>query len=352
MGLIIKILKLKITKAIFLLLFICLIVSFFYYKNWYIRQYHKCVGFYYVNQGDKAFREKKYQKAVNLYKTGLKHYPGHSTASCNLGNIYVSFENYYEAVNAYENALKYNPNYMTCRMDLGIILAEKMADYDKAIQEYGKIANMSVLPIHIPFIYNSTKAAQINKGLAYYNMGLAYRGKSVYMGDKTTASVNYLKKSRDSYIKASKFLKNDYDNTYNLALTNHLLGDYYSAASQYCKAINIEPEKYEAHYNFALLLKSMNRNNDALTEFEKTILLLDSSGDYERNKYILGIIQEIKRRILTSANNENLKDRVDLTALSSKDIKYSHGKIKSENQKDYNMKKMLKCNLTKEFEEI
>ena len=37
----------------------------------------------------------------------------------------------------YENALKYSPNFMVCRMDLGIVLAEKMADYDKAIQEYG-----------------------------------------------------------------------------------------------------------------------------------------------------------------------------------------------------------------------
>ena len=85
------------------------------------------------------------------------HYPGHSGASCNLGNIYVSFENYYEAVNAYENALKYNPEYMVCRMDLGIILAEKMADYDKAIQEYEKFKNSNPLTVNIPFIFNNKK---------------------------------------------------------------------------------------------------------------------------------------------------------------------------------------------------
>ena len=94
MGLIIKLLKLKFTKVILLLLFIAFIASLYFYRSWYITQYHKAVGFYYVNKGDKAYREKKYQNAVELYRIGLKHYPGHSNASCNLGNIYVSFENY------------------------------------------------------------------------------------------------------------------------------------------------------------------------------------------------------------------------------------------------------------------
>lgn len=353
MGLIIKLLKLKITKVVFALLLLCFIASLYFCKDWYIEQYHKCIGFYYVSKGDKAYREFKYQRAVDYYRLALKYYPSHSAASCNLGNIYVSFENYYEAVNAYENALKHNPDYVVCRMDLGIILSEKMADYDKAIQEYGRIVNTNpLLKINIPFVYNNVKSTETNKGLAYYNMGLAYRGKAVYMGDKTSASVKYLKKAKESYINAKKYLKDDYDNTYNLALTNHLLGDYNSAASEYCQAINLKPEKYEAHYNFALLLRSMNRNIDALNEFEKTTLLLDFESNAEKNKYVFGVINEIKRRILNEGNYDYLKNRVDLTSLKNEDIVYSKGRVLFSKQKEYNMLNLLKCTIGKEFEEI
>ena len=240
MNLIIKLLKLRITKVILSLLMIAFILSLYFCRDWYFVQYHKCIGFYYVHKGDKAYKDKKYQKAIDNYKIALRNYPGHSRASCNLGNIYVSFENYYEAVNAYENALKYSPNFMVCRMDLGIILSEKMADYDKAIQEYGRVANTNPFTINIPFIFDNKKTTKENKGLAYYNMGLAYRGKAVYMGDKSSTAIKYLKKAKESYEKAEEYLKNNFDNTYNLALTNHLLGDYEMAKTYLVKAYELE----------------------------------------------------------------------------------------------------------------
>ncbi|MBQ9246326.1 tetratricopeptide repeat protein [bacterium] len=353
MNLIIKILKLRITKLILFLLFIAFLASLFLCKDWYFVQYHKCKGFYYVNKGDKAFKNQKYQQAIDYYKVALRNYPGHSRASCNLGNIYVSFENYYEAVNAYENALKFSPNFMVCRMDLGIILSEKLANYDKAIQEYGRVVNSNPFTINIPLVYNNKKTTNANKGLAYYNMGIAYRGKAVYMGDNSSTSVKYLKKAKEAYQNAAKYLKNDYDNTYNLALTNHLLGDYNSAASEYCKAINIRPDSFEAHYNFALLLRTMNMNKEALSEFEKTTMLIDdTTGGAARNKYIFGIINEIKRRILNEGDYDYLKERREITSLNDSDITYSNGKILADKQKTFNMNELMKCTYGDKFEEL
>ena len=350
-NLIIKLLKLRITKIILSILMVAFFLSLYFCRDWYFVQYHKCIGFYYVHKGDKAYKNKKYQKAIDNYKIALRNYPGHSRASCNLGNIYVSFENYYEAVNAYENALKYSPNFMVCRMDLGIILSEKMADYDKAIQEYGRVANANPFTINIPFVFNNKKTTKENKGLAYYNMGLAYRGKAVYMGDKSSTAIKYLKKAKESYKNAEEYLKDNYDNTYNLALTNHLLGDYNSAASEYCKAINIKPNSFEAHYNFALLLRTMNLNKEALTELERTTILLDYYGNDSKNKYIFGIINEIKRRILNEGDYEYLKERDEITALRDEDITYSHGKVIVSKQKNFKMNELLKCTYGKRFEE-
>ncbi len=352
MDFIIKLLKLKITKVFMCLIMIAFIASLYFCRDWYFRQYHKCIGFYYVHKGDKAYKNKKYQRAIDYYKIALRNYPGHSRASCNLGNIYVSFENYYEAVNAYEQALKYSPNFMVCRMDLGIILSEKMANYDKAIQEYGRVINSKPFEISIPFVFNNKKSINENKGIAYYNMGLAYRGKAVYMGDKTTTAVKYLKKAKEAYTKANEYLKDNYDNNYNLALTNHLLGDYKSAGRDYCRAINIKPDSFEAHYNFALLLREMNYNKEALAEFEKTTMLLDYYGNDDKNKYVYGIITEIKRRIINEGDYDYLKDKVDLTALPQNEIVYSNGKISASKQKEFNMNKLLKCTYEKQFEEI
>ena len=352
MGFIIKLLKLKITKVFIFLLTVAFIASLYFYRDWYFVQYNKCIGMYYVNKGDKAYREQKYQKAIDLYRTALRHYPGHSRASWNLGNIYVSFENYYEAVNAYENALKYNPNFMVCRMDLGIILSERMADYDKAIQEYGRVINSNPITINLPGIFDNKKSTKLNRGIAYYNMGIAYRGKSVFMGDNTTMSVKYLKKAKESYLKAEEYLKNDFDNTYNLAFINHLLGDYTEAAIGYCDAININPTNFDAHYNFALLLRSMNLNKESLEEFEKTTMLLDYYGNDEKTKYVFGIVTEIKRRIMNEGGYDYLKDRIDITSLSEDNITYSGGKILADKQKEFKMNELMKCTYRKKFEEM
>ena len=350
MSFIIKLLKSAVVKMLFIILIIAFFASLYFCKGWYITQYNKVIGYYYVHQGDKAYRERNYTKAVMNYRKALSLYPGHYRASWNLGNIYVSFENYYEAVNAYERALKYSPNFMVCRMDLGIILAEELSDFDKAIQEYGRVTNSHPFPINIPFIISNKDSIQTNKGLAYYNMGKAYRGKAVYMGDRTKIAYKYLRKAKESYEQAEKYLKNDYDNTFNLAFTNHLLGDYHDAAVKYCKAININPESYEAHYNFGLLLRTMGQNDKALSELEKTTMLIDEMHTDEKNKAVYGLITEIKRRIINNGDYDFLKERVDVTALSNKDIKYVNGKVVV-TQKDSQIKELLKCPYTKEFEE-
>lgn len=343
----------KITKMLLCLLMIAFMASLYFCKDWYIKQYNKVVGCYFVYQGDKAFRDYNYQKAVMSYRKALKHYPEHSKARWNLGNIYVSFENYRDAVVEYEKALKYNPNFMVCRMDLGIILAEELADYDKAIQEYGRVINTQPYLINIPFIFNNKDSVFVNKGIAYYNMGLAYRGKAVFMGENTRMSNKYLKKAKEAYQEAEKYLKNDYDNTYNLALTNHLLGDYVDAAKNYCKANNIKPLNFESHYNFALLLRTMDMNKESLLEFEKTSMMMDYLRDINRSKYVYGIITEIKRNIMKEIDGYSyLKERTDLARLNDSDIVYEAGKVLAKNQKELDMHNMMKCTIADKFEEM
>ena len=93
-------------------------------------------------------------------------------------------------------------------------------------------------------------------------------------------------------------------------------------------------------------------NKEALAELEKTTMLIDYYGNDKKNKYVFGITNEIKRRILNEGNYEYLKEREDINSLSEKDITYSKGKVLADKQKNFKMKELLKCTYTKHFEEI
>lgn len=279
----------KVIAGIFIILFL---LSLFVFWGWYVKQVNKVRGIYYVNEGDKAYKAHRLEKAINYYKTGLDYYPEHSQARCNLGNIYVKYEDFFSAAQEYEQALQYDPKFIVCRMNLGIISAEKLSDFDKAIREYQTIIDTKRITFHIPLIFDSVKSTKENKTIAWYNMGLAYRGKSMLTGEKTHASNEYLEKASSCYKKALKRKKDSYNINYNYALTNHLIGNYKEAGLSYCKAIELEPLAFDAHYNLAILLRKLGKVRESQEELEKSLLIVNTQLDPFIAKYIFDIYSE------------------------------------------------------------
>lgn len=300
----------------------------FFNQDWFLKQYDKMCSMYYIYKGDNAYSKLKLQKAIDYYNTALKLYPEHYSAWFNLGNIYVVYEDYYSAVDAYEQAINYNPKMMIARMNYGIVSAEKLGDFDGAIYQYNEIINTKRHLISIPFIYSNRKSYKINKGLAYYNMGIAYRQKSLYAGDSWLLQREYLNKAIDAYKKAIKILKKDYDARYNLALSYHLLGDYNNAGLTYCKAIELAPMNYEAHYNLAILLRHLKYYKESLDEIEKaTALITDSEGNSNRQRYVFDVMNDVTRTILTDSEKNYIVDKVDDDKLTNSPVTYVNGKI-------------------------
>ncbi len=287
----IKFFKNVAVRIISITLLVLFIASLFLCREWYKKQYHKAIGVRYVYIADKYYAKGQLNNAVKFYNLGLKEYPEHSQARCNLAEIYVMYEDYGSAVNEYRTALKYNPKYMSCRVDFGVVLSETLSQYDEAILEYQKVADTKRIPIIIPFVYNNTKATKENKEYAYYNMGLAYRGKTLFTPREKLRDNGYLKEAVKSYDKAVKINNNRYESFYNLALTHHLLGNKKEAGLNYCKAIEINPQKYEAHLNLAILLDGMKYYPEAISEFRKAGLLIDS-GDYETILFLNGLLND------------------------------------------------------------
>lgn len=298
-------------------------------QDWFLKQYDKICGLYYIYKGDKAYAKLKMQKAIDNYNSGLRLYPEHYGAWCNLGNIYVVYEDYYSAVDAYEQAIQHNPKMMIARMNYGIVSAEKLGDFDGAIDQYDKIIKTKRHLLSIPFVYNNRRSYKMNRGIAYYNKGIAYRQKSLYAGDSWLLQREYLNKAIEAYKEAIKILKKDYDARYNLALAYHLLGDLNNAGLTYCKAIELAPMNYEAHYNLAILLKHMKYYKEALDEMEKaTSLITNSEGITNRQRYVFDVMNDVTRIILNSEEQTYMIDKVtDANVHTNGGITYVNGKI-------------------------
>lgn len=280
----------KVIAGILILLFL---LSLFVFWGWYVKQVNKVFGLYYVYKGDKAYKAHKLEKAIGFYKTGLERYPEHSLARCNLGNIYVKYEDYYSAVEQYEEALKYDPKFIVCRMNLGIVSAEKLSDFDKAIREYQTILETKRMVVHIPLIFDSVKSTRENKTIALYNMGIAYRGKAMLIGEKTHAADDYIQKAIECYKKALKRKKNSYNINYNYALANHVAGNYKEAGLGYCRAIEIEPMAFDAHYNLAILLRKIGKLRESQEELEKSMLIVNTQQNPFIAKYIFDVYSQV-----------------------------------------------------------
>lgn len=336
-------------KIFSFVLCIIFILSLFIFKDFYKSQWHKALSFYYVYLGDNYYKKNKSQKAINSYVKALNLYPKHYRAQYNLANLYVVYEDYYSALDAYSKALQVKPDFTVARIDYAIVLSEATFNYDRAIEEYNLAIEKIPKWIYIPFIVDNKHSYKHNKGVAYYNRGLAWRGKSLLNGEDFFLSRRFLENAVDSYEKALKSLKT-YDVYYNLAIAHHLLKNPEYAGYYYCKAIEKEPMKYEAHYNLAILLKGMKKYADSIEEFKKAGLILDAEGNGNKTRYIYDVLNEVNQKYSVSEEYENLRERLDEEEKTGKkEVTYVKGKMLVVDEFDGAMIKNFKTCANKQY---
>ncbi len=250
-------------------------------------------AFCYIHMGDDFVKKHKFEEAINYYNRALELYPEHVKARYNLGNIYVAYEDFDKAIECYQTVLLYNPNYIKARINIGLIFSEEKTNPDLAIEEYTKAVQATPIQIKIPFIYDNTKAIKEEKAVAYYNMGLAYRDKSLMQDQGSPAAVDFMLKAADCYRQSLFLSPKNYNAQYNLALTYHLLEKYTDALGGYCKAMFIAPLNYESYYNLAILLRQKGRFIEAAEEFQNAGNLSNIEGHTFKTSFIYGVFNEV-----------------------------------------------------------
>ncbi|MCQ2738883.1 MAG: tetratricopeptide repeat protein [bacterium] len=290
-------------KLFSLLLFALIAFGCYYFQDWFKEQYRHAKGMYYIHKGDQAYSADNMGKTLNYYLAGLNLFPKHYEAWFNLGNIYAVHEDYYAAVDAYLHAIDANPKFVMARMNLGIVYSEDLGFFDDAIEQFDKVTEIRLLKLWIPFVYSNVKSVKTNRGLAYFNKGVAYRQKALYLPiEKQYLAYEYLGEAIKAYTKSMKFIKDYYDGYYNRAVAHHLRGEYRDAGLDYCKAINISPMKFEGHYNLAVLLRHLDKNADSISELQKAAMLISESPNSSsvESAYIFNLLNEVTRKFISS----------------------------------------------------
>ena len=67
------------------------------------------------------------------------------------------------------------------KMNLGIVLSEDLGFFDEAIKQFDEVTQIKLFKLWIPFVYSNVKSIKGNKGLAFFNKGVAYRQKALYL---------------------------------------------------------------------------------------------------------------------------------------------------------------------------
>lgn len=331
------------SKVTFIILICILALLAFFYWGWIEKQAMKAKGMYYIYKGDQAYSQDNMAKTLEYYEEGLRLYPEHYEAWFNLGNIYAVYEDYYSAVSAYEKAIEHHPKFVMARMNLGIIYSEDLGFFDEAIEQFDTITQLKILKLWIPFVYSNVKSVKANRGLAYYNKGVAFKQKAMYLPlEKKYLAYKYLGEAVEAYSNALKILKKNYDIYYNKAVAHHLRGEYREAGLDYCKAIELEPMKFEAHYNLAVLLKNLNRYHDSISELEKAAMLILESPESTtlQSSYIFNLLNEVSRKFITSEEYGTQKLTDEPTTGTS--YTYVGGKIVPDEEFDKAMIKNFK----------
>ena len=332
-------------KNLFSLLILAALLygAWYFFHDWIICQVKKAEGVYYIYKGDQAYSQDNMAKTLTYYKKGLALFPGHYEAWFNLGNIYAVYEDYFSAVDAYKHAIEYNPKFVMAKMNLGIVYSEDLGFFDEAIEQFNDIPQIGLFNLWIPFVYSNVKSIRGNKGIAYFNKGVAYKQKAMFLPLEKKYMMNqFLGDAIGAYTNALKYLKKNYDVYYNRAVAHHLKGDYKLAGLDYCKAIELQPTKFEAHYNLAVLLRGMSRYRESISELEKAAILITESPDNSevQTAYIFNLLNEVSRKFINS-------DEYGVTKLTDKpagsiSYTYVNGRIVADDEFEKAMAKNFK----------
>ena len=229
-----------------------------------------------MEMGVAAHKAGRLQDAERLYQAILKSYPLHPDANHNLGILAVAVNKTRMAIPLFKNALEANPRIEQFWLSYinALIIEEKINEARKSIKsahkhgvskEKLKILKSQTIEIKQKnSVLNQPSQKEVDQLLGYYHAGklaealklaksLSVRHPEFPLCWKVLASLlrvlGHQEKALDANQKAIKLQPNDGEAHYNLANLLNEMDRFEEAKQSYKNAITLSPDFAEAHYN-------------------------------------------------------------------------------------------------------
>jgi len=235
--------------------------------------------FFYL--GKISLVSKDYKKALDYLNQTTKINPNYAPAYYYLGNIYYNQNLYRKAIEFYKKAVKLNPDNADYHLKLGDCYYRSDIYYN-ALNEIN--ASISLRPEHA--------MAHFLKGITIYKQAVLQELVNAFLDilsdkprNKNTnddislkrrkSSIDPIKKKQVYIDMAEAFgqsirIKPDFlEATFNLALTNHEMGNLQEAEKYYLRTFQINPDLIRAHLKLAHLYTEQNRKTEALEQYRR-----------------------------------------------------------------------------------
>ena len=180
----------------------------------------------------------KYDEALAAYSKVAKLRPNDAFIFISIGNIYQTKGDYKQALAAYENALKIFPEYKYNYLNIANVQYQ-LGEYKAGIENYKKF--LTAYPNH--------KEARENLANSLFAAGDSQNAVNVY--------AELLAKNPNDF---------KYYSNYGQALFK--MKNYEQAAEMLEKAVSADYENTAAHVSLALAYQELERNNQALAQYD------------------------------------------------------------------------------------
>ena len=228
------------------------------------------------------------EESIAHYKESIAINPNLFQAYSNLGNVFQEIGQYNEAYSYYQKAIQINPKYFEVEMNLGI-LCMKMETPDEATKHFQRVLQLN--PKH-PEAYN-------NLGLTFQQQGEVEKAKFCFrraleinavFSDAYTNLGNILLKEDEGinkaitlYNRAINVDPNNYEAFYNLSYAQHYQGSFEQALQSCRHALLIDPNQAKAHINYSMTLLTMGRFSEGWKESEWRWKDVAFESEHKRN---------------------------------------------------------------------
>ena len=263
-----------------------------------------------LQQGVSAHQAGNLQEAERCYKNILQTQSTHPHANHNLGALYVSINKSETALNLFKTALQVNPNielfwisYINALINERLFTEAKQA-LKKAkrkganknklndLNQYliSQVNRSSPPQSDIDRLTNyyqdgnyddaETLAKSITEQFPKYPFGWKILGATLQKSGKISEALNAMQQS-------AALNTEDTEVHYNLALVLKELDRFEEAEASYKKAISLQPNYFKAHNNLGSILEKLGRSDEAELSYRQAIAL---NPDFAEANYNLGNI--------------------------------------------------------------